>query len=166
MMRYLFGRSARLRVPRRLWRKLVAELGRRGGGTRESGAFLLAPRASRVPAVTRIVYFDDIDPNCLTGGITLAGTAFGRLWDLCDQHQVRVVGDVHTHPGGWVGQSGTDRDNPMVARAGHVALIVPHLARRPVRARRVGVHEYLGEDGWRSAHGRAAARLLYIGWFA
>jgi len=166
VIRRLVGRHAKLRVHRRLWRDLVAELGRRGGGGRESGAFLLTPRASDGRTVTRVAYFDDLDPGCLTGGITLAGTAFGRLWDLCDQHQVRVAGDVHTHPGGWVGQSSIDRNNPMVARIGHLALIIPGLAQRLVRAGQVGVHEYLGDDGWHSTHGRAAARLLYIGWWA
>jgi hypothetical protein len=164
--RWPFGRHAKLRFPRRLWRDLVAELGRRGGGTRESGAFLLTPRVFDGRRVTRVVYFDDLDPSCLTGGITLAGAAFPRLWDLCDQHRVRVAGDVHTHPGGWVGQSPIDRDNPMLARVGHLALIIPDLAQQPVRAGQVGVHEYLGDEGWRSAHGSAAARLLYIGWWA
>jgi hypothetical protein len=166
VIRRLLGRHAKLRFPRRLWRDMLVELGRRGGGARESGAFLLSPRASDGRTVTRVAYFDDLDPKCLTGGITLAGAAFPRLWDLCDEHRVRVAGDVHTHPGEWVGQSSIDQDNPMVARVGHLGLIVPGLAQRPVRAHQVGVHEYLGEDGWRAAHGRAGARLLYIGWWA
>jgi hypothetical protein len=166
VIRGLVGRHAKLRFPRRLWRELVVELGRRGEGSRESGAFLLTPRGSDGRTITRVVYFDDLDPSCLTGGVTLAGAAFPRLWDLCDQHQIRVAGDVHTHPGDWVAQSPTDHDNPMVARAGHLALIIPRLAQQPVRARHVGVHEYLGDEGWSCAHGRAAARSLYIGWWA
>jgi hypothetical protein len=49
----------------------------------------------------------------------------------------------------------------MIAQAGHVALIVPHLAERPVDARDVGVHLYDGE-GWKTWTGKAAARRLAI----
>lgn len=166
MIRRLLGRHAKLRFSRTLWHGMVTELARRGGGTRESGAFLLTPRVADGRTVTRVVYFDDLDADCLTGGISLAGTAFPRLWDLCDEHEVRVAGDVHTHPGDWVGQSPTDQDNPMVAQIGHLALIIPGLAQQHVRPDQVGVHEYLGDDGWRSVHGRAAAEVLYIGRWA
>jgi proteasome lid subunit RPN8/RPN11 len=132
------------------WAAMLAELGRRGGGTRESGAFLLADRSGDRRTVTRVVYLDDLDPGCLTGGISFNGLAYSKLWDICDAEQHSVIGDAHTHPGPVVHQSRIDADNPMIASDGHVALIIPHLATRPVRAREVGVHRYDGR-------GRAAA---------
>jgi proteasome lid subunit RPN8/RPN11 len=153
-----------LRISRRRWRRLLAELGRRGGGVRESGAFLLGRRGSRRPRVVQVVYFDDIEREALTGAVRLSHAAFVRLWDLCDARGVRVLGDVHTHPGEYVAQSGIDEDNPLVARPGHVALIVPHLGTRRVDASDVGVYEYRGDDGWYVAPAHLRPRRLRIGW--
>jgi proteasome lid subunit RPN8/RPN11 len=143
------------------WNTMIAELGRRGEGRRESGAFLLRDRNGDPRTVTRVVYLDDLDPNCLTGGIELHGLAYSKLWDICDAERRQVVGDVHTHPGPSVRQSAIDAANPMIAQAGHVAVIVPHLAQRPVSARDVGLHRYDGE-GWQTWTGKAAARRLLI----
>jgi proteasome lid subunit RPN8/RPN11 len=144
---------------------LLNELGARGGGRRESGAFLLVPRTGR-PTVTRIVYFDDLDPHCLTGGISIDGSAYPGLWQICREQGLRVAGDVHTHPRGWVGQSQTDQDNPMVATLGHLALIVPYFAQRGCRLGQLGVHEYLGDAGWQEHSNGAASQVVYIGWMA
>lgn len=161
---YRRSRQPLLRLQRKQWRDLIKELGRRGEGRREAGAFLLAPR-NDMRQVTRIEYFDDLDPDCLRGNILIDGRAFSKLWDICDRERLIVAGDVHTHPRTLVQQSTIDRDHPMVARAGHVALIVPRLAVRAVRPRQVGVHEYKGEDGWVSWFGRdAAARLSVKRW--
>jgi proteasome lid subunit RPN8/RPN11 len=143
------------------WEAMIVELGRRGRGDRESGAFLLADRDGHPRIVTRVIYLDDLDPNCLTGGIEFDGLAYSKLWDLCDAEQRRVVGDVHTHPGSGVRQSRIDAANPMIARRGHIAVIVPNYASRAVRAKEVGLHLYDGE-GWQSWLGRAAARRLFI----
>ena len=157
-------RSPLLRFKRRQWRRLVKELGRRGEGRREAGAFLMAPRDDK-SRVTRIEYFDDLDPNCLKGHIHFDGRAFSKLWDICEQEGLVVAADVHTHPGRSVHQSAIDVENPMVARDGHIALIVPHLATRAVRPQQVGVHLYAGDDGWTSWFEKeAAARLLARNW--
>lgn len=140
---------------------MVAELGRRGRRTRESGAFLLADRAGDRRRVTRVVYLDELDPNCLRGGIVFDGRAYSKLWDICDAEQRAVVGDVHTHPGRGVHQSGIDAENPMVAQKGHVALIIPDFARHAVRPHDVGVHRYDGR-GWCTWTGRDAARRLFV----
>jgi hypothetical protein len=166
LIRAFRARRARLRFRREVWETLISELGRRGSGTVESGAFLLAARGTDGRTITRIVYFDDLDPDCLKGHIHIDGSAFPRLWDICDEEELRVVGDVHTHGGAWVEQSPVDRDNPMVARGGHLGLIVPHLAQRRVGPAEIGVHEYLGDAGWRSHTGRSAARLVYVGRWA
>ena len=155
------SRRKLLRLKREQWRNLIEELGRRGEGRRESGAFLLAPRSEK-SLVTRIEYYDDLDSRCLTGNIHFHGLAFSKLWDICESEGLVVFADVHTHPGASVHQSIIDAENPMVARVGHIALIVPHLATRTVRPRQVGVHQYAGDDGWTSWFGREAAARLGV----
>jgi hypothetical protein len=72
---------------------------------------------------------------------------------------------VHTHPGGGVGQSHIDAANPMVARRGHVGIILPHLAQRDAEPRHAGVHVYQGDRTWTSAYGERAAALLRRTWW-
>jgi hypothetical protein len=157
-------REALLRFKRREWSRLVAELGHRGRGRRESGAFLLAKRRTDRRQVTKVVYLDDLDPNCMNGGIHFDGRAYSPLWDICDREGLVVVGDAHTHPGAWVEQSPIDEANPMVARVGHVALILPHFANRPVRTLDIGVHQYQGDAGWWSWMGVDAEKRIHVGW--
>jgi hypothetical protein len=160
-------RRALLRVDSERWHALVGELGRRGRGRGESGAFLLAHKTDRRPRVAEVVYYDDLDPHCLDGGdISLSGFAYSKLWDVCGANDLRLIGDVHTHPKANVNQSSIDRDHPMHAQPGHVALILPDFATHVVATDAVGVHEYLGDAGWRSSVGGDARRHLYIGRWA
>lgn len=146
-----------------MWQELIVELGRRGEGRRESGAFLLAAREPRSTRVTDIVYFDDLDPECLVGAIHLHQRAFSKLWELCAARSLRVIADVHTHPGGGVGQSSIDRENPMIAMRGHVGVIVPNFAQGVIAPKDVGVHLYLAR-GWQSHFGAdAEQRLKMVG---
>lgn len=159
-------RRARLRVRKADWNQLIGELARRGENRRESGAFLLAARGDSLGRVQRIVYYDDLDPDCLQGGIAFSGFGFSALWDICVEEGFALIADVHTHPSQSVAQSSTDREHPMYARPGHIGLIVPNFACAPARARDVGFHEYLGDAGWKSSFGKDAERLLYIGRWA
>jgi proteasome lid subunit RPN8/RPN11 len=165
-IRAFVGRRSHVRVTCGQWRELIAELGRRAAGVREAGAFLLADIGDRSTTVRRVVFFDDVDPACLTGGISMSSSAFGDLWRICSAAGLRVVADVHTHPGAFVDQSDIDRANPMVARAGHVAIIVPDLAVRPVKPTECGLHLYRGHHQWHKSFGRDAARVLYVGRWA
>jgi hypothetical protein len=165
-LRRFVGREALVRIDERTWDALVDELGRRGGGVRESGAFLLASKDGGRRTVTDVIYFDDLDDKALTGAIHLRSRAFSRLWRICREHRLMVVADVHTHPGPWVEQSGIDMANPMVARDGHIALILPDLARGSRKPKDAGFHIYRGEDGWEPHLGRHAAQRLYVGRFA
>jgi proteasome lid subunit RPN8/RPN11 len=152
-------------ISRRRWQAVLEELARRGRGTRESGAFLLA-RIERSPRrVADVVYFDDLDPDSLDGSVSIRGEAFGRLWEHCEQRGLRVIADVHTHPGQCVEQSHIDAANPMVARRGHVGIIVPHFAQRSPKPRAVGFHVYQGDRTWTSAFGPKAALLLRRTWW-
>lgn len=133
------------------WRRLLRSLRERGGYVRESGAFLLGRRAEGGGGlITSFLLYDDLDPLALHAGyVHLDGRHFGRLWDICGELGVTVVADVHTHPGG-CGQSPSDQANPIVARAGHLAVIVPYFARPPVCRDTLGIYEYRGGGQWRT----------------
>jgi proteasome lid subunit RPN8/RPN11 len=141
---------------------LTGGLGERGEGRRESGAFLLGTVEGEEAQVTSLAFYDDLDPNCLTGGISFASEAYGRLWDICEERGARVVADAHTHPSSWVTQSGIDRAHPMLGVAGHVALIFPNYSLGEIEMDEIGVHDYLGEGRWDSSLGTAAATRLVV----
>lgn len=143
-----------------LWLAMIQELRRRGDGRRESGAFLISPIDNDGRNVTGVCYYDDLDATALRGGLRLGSDAYTSLWDRCERQRVRVVGDIHTHPWSIVRQSGIDRANPMIARVGHLALIVPGFAQTRVSAGDVGLHQYLGDKRWRSWFGHETAQLL------
>jgi proteasome lid subunit RPN8/RPN11 len=132
-----------------LWRDLLTGLRERGRGySRESGAFLLGRDGKRRKRIFDFILYDDLDPQCLeTGIIRFDGRHFGKLWDVCKQRGLMVIGDVHTHPG-VSDQSDSDRANPMITQAGHIALIVPQFAKPPVRRAGVGVYVYRGGKRW------------------
>ncbi len=138
---------------RRQWATLLSELGQRGCGHKEAGAFLLA-RASNKSGqqhssrVRRIIYYDELEADCLTGGITMTATAYERLWALCAEQEVAVIADIHTHPGPSVAQSPMDKRNPMIATLGHLAFIVPSFATGQVALGEVGAYEYQGRHSW------------------
>jgi hypothetical protein len=145
----------RLRIPVLLWIRLARELGRRGDARRESGAFLLgaadASTGTGTAKVTRFVCYDDLDPHALdTGIVRMSGDGLSKLWSLCDEDGLAVLADVHAHPGNWVGQSESDRSNPMVSLPGHVAFILPNYAAGwRIGFGGVGIYEYLGKLVWR-----------------
>jgi hypothetical protein len=156
----------RLRCTPERWRTIVGELERRGGGRHEAGAFLLGVDDAGRKEVREAVYYDELDPHAYdTGVCILHGGAFARLWSLCRDKGLTVVADAHTHPGAAF-QSHSDRTNPMVAREGHIAIIVPDFARWPIGRNELGVYEYVGDHTWRDRGGRGAARYFYRGFWA
>jgi proteasome lid subunit RPN8/RPN11 len=138
-------------MSRRRFRALLTELARRGDGTRESGAFLLG-RASHANnqdrRITGVAYYDDLDAECLTGGVTFRG--FPALWALCERTGSTVVADIHTHPGTWTQQSSIDASNPMVSSIGHIALIAPNYAHGVRSVQDLGVHVHQGGFIWKA----------------
>jgi proteasome lid subunit RPN8/RPN11 len=150
----------RLSCKRRLWTTILNELALRGRGERESGAFLLGRSVGPRSEIVDVAYYDDLAPDALFGGaIRLAGSTYGVLWQICRERGLRVVADVHTHPG-IATQSPTDRDNPMISESGHVALIVPRFAQHPRDDAALGVYEYLGRHRWKRREGVAAQRFF------
>lgn len=154
---------ASITVPILLWRRLLRELRRRGGGRRESGAFLLGASGARNGRITRFICYDDLDPASCPGAIAFHADGYAALWEYCRENAVDVIADVHTHPGRHVGQSETDQRHPMVPVVGHTALIVPNFAVADWWSlQKVGVYEYLGNFMWRahgSENGRRRVRL-------
>lgn len=154
-----------LTIDRRQLNDLVGELHKRGGGIRESGAFLLAD-ARITDAGTRnvvaVAFYDDLDARSLTGGITFGADGYTALAALCRARRQTPVGDVHTHPGTFVRQSAIDAANPMIAIAGHVAIIVPNFAAGPIGITDVGVHIFLGSGRWTSAFGDDVKQHLRV----
>lgn len=153
----------RIRCRPNLWAEILNELDRRGGRRHEAGAFLLGTISGETRQVVSVIYYDDLDPAAYdTGVCVLYGDAFSRLWGICRERGLTVVADVHTHPAG-AAQSKSDKANPMVARAGHVALIVPNFSRPPVRTQELGIYRYLGDHQWSDHSGGRRCRFLYTG---
>ena len=130
------------------WWQLTRTLRRRSAGRQESGAFLLGKKDTNRHRITKAIFYDDLDPQVFASGIVhFDGRYFARLWDICQQECLLVIADVHTHPG-TSGQSQSDREHPMIAQPGHVALILPRYARDPWNLQRVGVYRYRGARQW------------------
>lgn len=148
-----------------MWRQLLSELRRRGAGESESGAFLLGDLAGSRRRISRVVYYDDLDPHSLdTGIVVFDGCGYGPLWAICRESRLTVVADVHTH-GGVARQSTSDRCNPMIATAGHVAIIVPSFAQGEIHLSELGVYEYKGAHHWQDRSGPEARRYFYVGFW-
>ena len=145
-----------------VWPGLMADLRRRGNGRRESGAFLLGRCLESRKIVEQWVPYEELDPAALNFEyVRLGMSAFSKLWDECASRGLEVVADVHTHPK-LPGQSPSDRANPMISVAGHIALIVPWFASGQVRPSDVSVNVYLGAGAWKNHLRQDAAALINL----
>jgi hypothetical protein len=150
----------------RRWRRIVSELERRGRHQHEAGAFLLGLEADGPREVTDAIYYDDLDPSAYSSGVCiLHGDAFAKLWAECRKRKRTVIADVHTH-GGEAFQSSSDKTNPMVARAGHIAIIVPRFAAWPIAADRLGIYEYRGAHEWINRTHPRTRNFFYTGFWS
>lgn len=145
-----------------VWQGLIEDLRGRGNGTRESGAFLLGTRSGMARVVEQWVAYEQLDRAAQHFRyVRLDSNAFSALWTVCAEHGVEVVADVHTHPKG-PRQSPSDQSNPMIALAGHVALIVPRFAMGRVSPSDVSVNVYLGAGQWQCRFGHEAAASIKL----
>ena len=163
LLGWLLGPPPRLRCTRGRWRAGVTELARRTlGGRRESGAYLLGvelPGGGK--RILEFVYYDDIDPQALEAGIvTIRQTALPRLWAHCRARGYGVVADIHVHPGSCQ-QSSSDQANPVMPRAGHLAMILPDFAQGRTEPGGIGLYEFLGAGRW-ADHSAAGSRFLKL----
>jgi hypothetical protein len=163
LARIAFGLRPEILCDAAVWRAGVAELRRRGGGLRESGAFLLGTKGA-TRRIEEFVFYDDIDPDALSSGIVeIDGRRLGDLWSHCRATGRTVVADVHVHPGGFQ-QSDSDKANPIIAEMGHIAMILPDFAAKATLPGAIGVFEYRGARQWRD---RSLERpsALHVGWW-
>lgn len=163
LLGWIAGSPPRLRCQRNLWLKGVAELARRTQDrTQESGAYLLGiPLRNGGSRILDFIYYDDIDERALeTGEVTIRQTALPRLWALCRERGYGVVADIHVHPGS-CRQSPSDQANPVMPRAGHIAMILPDFAAGAVEPGAIGIYEFAGHGRWldHSADGSRFLRL-------
>ena len=156
----------RLSCSRKRWRQIVAELERRGGRRHEAGVFLLGCEGGNRLEVVEAIFYDDLDPQAYATGVcVLHGDAFAKLWAACRAKKVSVIADVHTHPAGGF-QSFSDKTNPMVARQGHIAIIVPDFARWPIVENRMGIYEYRGDHEWIDRSTARCPNFFYTGFWS
>jgi proteasome lid subunit RPN8/RPN11 len=149
-----------------IWRQLTDGLHRRGGKRHEAGAFLLGVRTGDIRTVRDIIFYDELDPDAYqTGVCVLHAPAFAKLWSICRARGLSVVADIHTHPGAAF-QSHSDRTNPMVAREGHIAIIVPDYAAPPVARSDLGIFEYRGSHQWIDHSPARRTGFLYSGFWS
>ena len=164
LLRVALGRPPKLVCSPQIWNQGVDELKRRAAGEHESGAFLLGSPKGRTRRIHEFLFYDDVDPHCFDNGIVeFDGSRFGLVWQKCSELKMAVVADVHVHPGRY-GQSKTDRYNPMIPEAGHLALIIPDYAARARLPQRIGVYEYLGSRKWLD-HSSKGDEILHLGWW-
>lgn len=166
LWRKLNTSTPRLVCPRPIWIDGVTELKNRAAGRIESGAFLLGKTERGIRYIEKFVFYDDLDPTCFDnkfGIVEFDGRNFGKLWAMCRELSMTVVADVHVHPGHY-GQSPSDQQNPMIAEAGHLALILPHFAARQNYPGSMGIYEYRGGRKWLD-HSLLGKNLFFIGWW-
>lgn len=145
-----------------VWAQLMLDLRKRGGGRRESGAFLLGKVEGDSKVVHTWIPYDELDPASLNYAyIRLSTETFTKLWIECAARDFQVVGDIHTHPKGPV-QSQSDRENPMVSVAGHFALIAPWFAQNNVIPSEVSLNVYLGAKRWSNFYDDNAASMIVL----
>jgi proteasome lid subunit RPN8/RPN11 len=141
-----------IKVPVWLWASVMCDLRRRGGGVRESGAFLLGREDSDPARVTSYICYDDVDPTAYqAGAIAFHASGCAALWRHCKEKQLDLLIDVHTHPTSDVRQSSIDVRHPMMPVEGHTAMIVPNFAHTPWWSLKgAGVYEYIDGFKWRT----------------
>jgi hypothetical protein len=163
IIRALVAPEHRLICPARIWHQILSELERRGEHCHESGVFLLGVERDGRREVQDAIYYDELDPDAYSSGVcVLHGSAFAKLWAACRNKKMTVVADAHTHPTEAF-QSSSDKANPMVAQAGHIAIIIPNFARQPVQPRQLRIYEYCGQHEWTDRSPMRAPGYFYTG---
>jgi hypothetical protein len=151
-----------LEISTQLWTGLIVHLRTQGRGIHESGAFLLGRATEAGRTVTAFLPYEELQADALQEDyVTLSAASFSKLWTICREHSLTVVADVHTHQFG-PQQSRSDKTNPMVAIAGHVALIVPRFAQGSIHLEDIGVHVYQGSHRWTSQFGPGARQIINL----
>lgn len=156
--------KTKLVFSRNLWLGCLNQLSRRGKHQHESGCFVLGRINGNRNLATSCVYYDELDPNAYSTGVCiLHANAFSRLWQICRDQKTAVLADIHTHPKGAY-QSESDRTNPMIAKTGHLAIIVPRFAEGSIWRHELGLFRYKGDHEWTNLSGWKARKTLKVKW--
>jgi hypothetical protein len=146
----------------RLWSGLIYHLRNASAGIQESGAFIVGSIVAGERRGMDFIPYEMLERGALNEDfVQLSSEAFSKLWAMCDNRGVEIVGDIHSHRFG-VQQSRSDRTNPMLALPGHVAIIVPEFAQRQVALEDVGVYVYQGAHRWVSHYGADVHQVLRL----
>lgn len=156
--------KTRIEFSRYTWLQCMSQLKLKTEGGHESGCFVLGITQGHIRRATRCVYYDELDPKAYSSGVCiLEGDAFTKLWEICRSEKLSVVADVHTHPHAAF-QSESDRTNPMIARQGHLAIIIPNFASGWIWRHHLGLYRYEGDHRWVNLSGWQARRYLKVKW--
>lgn len=148
-----------LEVPRPLWDRLITHLRHASDGVRESGAFLIGNEQPTRRAAGFVPY-EALQADSLNDDyVELHAEAFSKLWSRCRHARCDVVADIHCHRYEAV-QSLSDREHPMIAVPGHVALIVPEFASSDVTPQDLGIYVYEGDHRWADRSGELGAVVI------
>lgn len=138
-------------IPEKLWRETWLGLRMRGKGKVETAAIWGGKRNQTAETVEAVYFLDDYDGGDRRARYHQVSTeALEQLFKQLHQDRRVIVGDIHTHPGRWVGLSDLDKENPIEFRRGLYALVLPLFALPAPSLASAGIHVYEGEGAWRS----------------
>ena len=150
-------------ISEELWINTWEGLRKRGRGAVESAAVWGGKRDHLSETVEKVYFLDDF-----SGGVQFAEyhrvsiEALERLFAQLRGEKRVIVGDIHTHPGDWVGLSEIDQANPIEFRKGLCAIVLPHFGLPTPSLSAVGVHIYQGEGRWETLSGELKASAVRI----
>lgn len=116
-----------------------------GAGRHECVAYWLAPRASRTVAESRHPRH-----TASATGYEVDGAWLTELFLELGRQGSRVVAQLHTHPGGWVGHSGIDDGFAVLPILGLVSIVVPRFAADGIQPSGCGVFVLTDAGTWRA----------------
>lgn len=137
-------------VARELWVETWVGLRNRGKGLRESACIWGGRREGDADSAQSVIFLDDL-PGVHAGARyhQMSRPTIDALFRILRDRREMIVTDIHTHPGDWVDLSPTDAEHPIEFRRGLPALVIPYFAKSAPTTDGLGLHEYLGDGGWR-----------------
>jgi hypothetical protein len=115
-----------------------------GGAQRECVSYWLTPVGTDVVTESR-------HPRHLGSatGYEVEGAWLNDLFLELGTRGLRVAAQLHTHPGGWVGHSGTDDGFAVLPTPGLISIVVPRFATHGIHPSDCGVFVLTDTGTWR-----------------
>jgi len=141
------GTQARLRWPRRHFRRVISELHQRCDKHCGCGAFMVGEEYQHDHTVTDAIYFDDLDPKIDDrGAMLITSDGLSRLFAICRQTDRMLLGDIRA-PRRDVTRVRPEQENPPISQYGYIRMFVT-LHAPPIDPRLVAVFRYRGSQRW------------------